>query len=176
MAIYTRTGDDGFTLDPDGQRIGKDDVRIEAGGTVDELNAHIGLCVSAADETAQAQVRDALAPVRKELFTVGALVASAGSGHPGTIDETAVGRMERQIDDVSRRLGQLKHFIIPGGCELACRLHVARTVCRRAECALVAAGRTTECPTVVLRYVNRLSDLLFALARLANKDAGISDP
>jgi len=163
MKLYTKTGDEGSTLHPDG-KLRKTDPRVAANGTVDELNACLGLCIQGA--AGMQDVREALVPLQVELFAVGALLAGSESG---ALDDAAVGRMETQIDAAWEQLPELTHFIVPGGCELACRLHVARTVCRRAERTIVAvcdAGHTVA--PIVLRYINRLGDLLFALARLAN--------
>jgi len=175
MKIYTKAGDDGFTHRADGRRVRKCDALIEAVGAVDELHAHIGLCEQAASGGA---VAEALSAVQEELFAVSALLAQASSGGKPVVAlaPAAVERMEAAIDEIWSELGELKHFILPGGCELACRLHVARTVCRRAERAVAAAvERETRIPKIVFVYLNRLSDLLFALARKANQDAGVED-
>jgi len=178
MKVYTRTGDDGCTNGPDGRRVGKNDPGVVAVGDVDELNSHLGLCAaSAGGSDAQVSVVQALAPIQAELFAVGATLAAARGEGPfeALLDDSAVGRMEQQIDAAIDRLGQLRHFVIPCGCELACRLHVARTVCRRAERAVAAYADTAAVPAVVLRYLNRLGDLLFVLARLANRQAGVAE-
>ena len=175
MKIYTRTGDDGFTHRANGHRVRKSDALMEAIGAVDELHAHIGLCEQAASGTA---IGEAMSAVQEDLFTVGAMLAWASGGEEPkvTLGPSAVEQMEAAIDDIWAELGELKHFILPGGCELACRLHVARTVCRRAERAVVAAvERETRIPKIVFAYLNRLGDLLFALARKANRDGGIED-
>jgi cob(I)alamin adenosyltransferase len=180
MAIYTKTGDDGFTQWPGGRRFRKNEPPLEALGCLDELNAHLGWCLQAAARTdaAQREIADALAPLQSELLTIGAtLVAQGAEDRPASrLGESAVTRMEKQIDSAWAKTGELTHFILPGGCELACRLHVARTVCRRAERAMVAlAEKGAPPPAPVLGYLNRLSDLLFALARLANRNAGVSE-
>jgi len=179
MAIYTRTGDGGNTALPAGGCVRKSDVRIAAVGTIDELNSHLGLCIqaaSAAEATkggSQAEVVDALGPLQAELMAAGALVAGSAESR---LDESAVARMEGQIDQAWGKLPRLTHFIMPGGCELACRLHVARAVCRRAEREIVSAA-DQKCPVgpEVIRYFNRLGDLLFAMARLANFNAGVKE-
>ena len=175
MKLYTGGGDDGFTVRADGRRVAKCDPQCDAVGTIDELSAHVGLCLSAAGAAGQGEIGEALAGVQAELLTIGAAVA-AGAAAKGGIENTAVTRLERSIDRFWDRLPPLEHFILPGGCEAACRLHVARTVCRRAErgvAALVQGG--TAVPASVLRYLNRLSDLLFALARAANAAAGTEE-
>jgi len=174
MKTYTKAGDDGRTDRPGGKRTVKWDPRIEAVGAVDELNCSIGWALAATDE-ADAQIVSALAVVQAELFAVGAIVAGAGSGSAGDVklDAASIERMEQLIDAVTGRLPKLSHFVIPAGCELACRLHVARSLCRRAERAVArAADSEAQVPAVILKYVNRLSDLLFVLARLANAEKG----
>ena len=174
MKIYTRSGDDGSTQRPGGQRARKADPIIAAVGEIDELNSHVGLCIQACGR--QDQTAEALRAVQPELLAAGALVAAGRGEAKGPPDDAAVRRIERQIDAMAAKLPELKNFIIPGGCELACRLHVARCVCRRAERAVVAAVDSgAAVPGVVIRYLNRLSDLLFALARAANAEAGTDD-
>jgi cob(I)alamin adenosyltransferase len=174
--VYIKVGDEGFTFRPGGQRVPKSDPAVEAVGTIDELNAHLGLCLAGAGELAP--VREAIAPVQSGLLTVGALLAAAGTQERPSVnlDETAVAGMERQIDRMTAKLPELTHFILPAGCELACRLHVARTVCRRAERRAVALAEAgAPVPPEVLRYLNRLSDLLFTAARCADQAAGQAD-
>ena len=178
MKLYTRKGDDGSTARPGGQRVRKSDAHCEAAGTIDELGAHLGRCVQLAGGGGQEEVLDALAPAQSELFAGGSALAAAGTGaKPGTaLDAGATARLEQCIDKAMEDLPALKTFILPGGCELACELHVARTVCRRAERRLVALADTgTQVPPELLKYINRLSDLLFALARTANAAAGIEE-
>jgi len=173
MALYTRRGDNGHT-DVPGDRVRKDAPLPSALGALDELNASVGLCLSEADRISHVYIRDSLAPVRSELLTAGADLAVGAA--PGRLAQSSVDRIERDIDAVCDDLPELKHFILPGGSELAARLHVARVVARRAERALVAAvAPAPGADDVLLRYVNRLGDLLFALARLANRDAGDPD-
>jgi cob(I)alamin adenosyltransferase len=192
MKIYTKRGDRGDT-DPglprrrpgkpgDGRRVRKSDVRVAALGEVDELNAHIGLCLAACSAAGNGEVAEALRPVQGELCAIAAKLGASPAGGDLKPDEAAPARMERQIDAAWAELPNLAHFILPEGCELACRLHVARTVCRRAERAIVALADsgasdndTRKVPPEVFRYVNRLSDLLFALARLANRHAGVGE-
>jgi cob(I)alamin adenosyltransferase len=178
MSLYTKTGDDGTTGRPGGRRVRKSDPLVKANGAVDELNAHVGLCIAEARSDGADQVADALAPVQPELLTVGVLLAAVGAGEPAgvSLDAAPVERMERLVGDILAALPPLASFILPGGTQLACRLHVARTVCRRAERVVVAAADTpADVPAIVLKYLNRLSDALFALARLANHHAGQED-
>ncbi len=178
MTIYTRKGDEGYTSGPGGQRIPKRDPRLSLLGSVDELNSNIGWCLAAAADEPQAEVREGLEPLQPELLVIGAMLAATGTDEKpnGALDETPVERMERQIDSAWEKMPELTHFIIPGGCELGCRLHVARTVCRRTERALARAAEIeTRYPPAVFKYLNRLGDLLFALARLANHCAGCQD-
>jgi len=189
MSLYTRTGDKGFTQlpGPDGSgglRLRKDDVRLAAVGGLDELNSALGLAQSEAVRVEHLGIRETLDGTQQELLAMGAVIATAMVGGPATteVKQSWVDRMERQIDELAGQLPPLSHFIVPGGCELACRLHVARCVARRAERAVVsavsAAGVSNQFDTpvaVMLRYLNRLSDLLFVLARKANEDAGCGD-
>jgi cob(I)alamin adenosyltransferase len=175
MKIYTRTGDDGSTGLIGGNRVQKDDAAIECYGTVDELNAMLGLAAVAADEDA----RGLLQHVQAELFTIGSHLATpAGAKQAAslpTLDETWIARLEQQIDAAESTLAPLRNFILPGGSEFASRMHVARAVCRRAERLLVAAARERSCDPVILTYFNRLSDWLFVQARRANHIAGVAD-
>jgi len=174
MRIYTGAGDDGCTDRPDGQRLAKSDARVAASGEIDELNAHLGSCLATCGKAEDQTVRDVLSRVQQELCALGAEVAGAAkAGSTTRPDDALVRRLEREIDQIWRALPVLEHFLLPGGCQLASRLHIARTVCRRAERAVVAARQAgaTISPEG-LKYLNRLGDLLFALARKANHDAG----
>ena len=174
--IYTRTGDDGTTGLGDGTRLSKHDLRIEAYGTVDELSSQLGVVLaSGADELGT--LEEPLRAVQNDLFDVGAdLCVPGASGERLRIRPSYVLALEQVIDRYNERLAPLTSFVLPGGRPLAARLHVARTVCRRAErlvselLAREGAGVNPE----VLRYLNRLSDLLFVLARVAN-DEGRAD-
>lgn len=175
MTIYTKTGDEGFTRRATEQRVRKNDPVIEASGAIDELNSLLGWCLRAAGDVKAGAICEALEPVQHELLAAGALLAAAGAPTkpPVAISMDAIARMERQIDAAWAQMPELTQFILPGGCELACRLHLARTVCRRAERRLAAAiAAETRTPPIIMKYLNRLSDLLFALARLANHQAG----
>lgn len=178
--IYTRTGDDGTTGLASGQRVRKDDPRVEAYGTVDEANAHLGVAVTLCTPS-QAPIREVLAAIQHDLFDLGADLATplAPGEKPGErlrIVPAQTARLERQIDTFNAPLAPLNSFVLPGGTPLSSALHVARTVVRRAErlaVALVAQQPQSTSPETV-RYLNRLSDLLFVLARSAN-DGGAAD-
>lgn len=164
--IYTRSGDTGETSLGDGARVSKLDVRIAAYGTVDELNAAIGLVLAA---ECPAEIREVLVRVQNELFDLGAdLSVPMEKGGRLRATQEQVNALEGDCDRFNATLPELKSFVLPAGDEAAARLHVARTICRRAEReALVASGVYSVNP-VALIYLNRLSDLLFILARAAN--------
>lgn len=176
MSIYTKTGDDGRTGLLAGGRVGKDDPRIEAYGTVDELNALLGVArASGVDHVADSL----LARVQDELFVVGSALADP---NPGGRFHNVVGpeyadRLERDIDTLEADLAPLTQFILPGGSTGAAQLHLARTVCRRAERRVVALQREhgQAVPEPLIVYLNRLSDFLFVLARAVNHRAGVRD-
>ncbi|MFI5381167.1 MAG: cob(I)yrinic acid a,c-diamide adenosyltransferase [Tepidisphaerales bacterium] len=175
MKLYTRTGDDGTTGIFGGERTRKSDPRLDCCGTVDELNAQIGLAAAVAGPTLLNDLR----MVQNELFVVGAQLAtpseSPATQHLPALDEASVGRLEMQIDAAEAQLVPLRDFILPGGCELAARLHVARTVCRRAERLAVGFALDRPIHPLIVPYLNRLGDWLFAMARLANHLAGVED-
>ncbi len=168
---HTSGGDGGDTSRLGGQRVRKNHPLVAANGDIDELNAHLGLCL-AGTGTQTDTVAEALARVQTDLLTVGAMIASE-SPPPITIGDEDIARLEREIAHVNEQLPPLDKLIIPGGTELARRLHVARCVCRRAERAMVTAADANLTVSPKARvYLNRLSDLLFELARLANHAAG----
>jgi cob(I)alamin adenosyltransferase len=167
--IYTRTGDDGTTGLGDGTRLGKDDLRVEAMGSVDELNSAIGRVLAG---EVPAGVRECLERVQHDLFELGAELCLPGVTK---IDDAQVTRLERELDAFNADLPALKEFILPGGSMAAADAHVARTVCRRAERRLVALGRGEAGGGAGRRYVNRLSDLLFVISRVINRAAGRPD-
>ncbi len=176
MKLYTKRGDAGTTGLFGGQIVDKDATRIEAYGTVDELNAAIGWCLCGAGGGGTHEV---LLAVQHRLFAVGAELATPpGADTGGSIPHTTeaeVTQIERWIDAASERVEPLRAFILPGGSELSGRLHLARTVCRRAERRCVTLSKAEKVPDTVLVWLNRLSDLLFALARVANAEAGVGD-
>jgi cob(I)alamin adenosyltransferase len=172
--IYTRGGDAGETSLGDGSRVSKLDCRIASFGTVDELNSHIGV-VLAGD--LPDVFRAVLARVQNELFDVGAdLSVPWGIADRLRVTQALVDALEADCDRLNAELPELRSFILPGGTETAARLHVARTVCRRAEREVIAAAEDVEVNPLVLPYLNRLSDLLFILARAANAHAGHDEP
>ncbi len=175
MKIYTKTGDAGQTGLFAGPRVSKNHPRIEAYGTVDELNAAIGL---ARTFGAPAELDQLLETIQHGLFAVGAELATENPQAHGTalIDEPAIADLETAIDVNDAKLPPLKQFILPTGSQLAASLHVSRGICRRAERCLVTLQESEpELSLVTLRYLNRLGDLLFVLARVANAVAGIAD-
>ncbi len=163
--IYTKTGDGGETSLFGGARVGKDAIRIEAYGTVDELNSSLGYCRSL---KLPAAVDRVLGAIQDDLFLLGAILASPGGG-VGRIEQADVERLEKAIDRFDAALPPLRNFILPGGHPSAAMLHVARTVCRRAERLVVRAARSERIDPLVIVYLNRLSDLLFILARTTNR-------
>jgi len=170
--IYTRGGDRGETSLGDGSRVPKLDPRIRAYGAVDELNATLGL-VLATD--APDGLRALLERVQNQLFDLGAdLSVPWGVEGRLRVEQSQIGGLERACDEWNEGLPELKSFVLPGGTELAARLHVARTVCRRVEREALAAAQDVELNPLALVYLNRLSDLLFILARAAN--AGGDEP
>jgi len=180
LKIYTRTGDGGETGLFGGGRTPKDSPRVAAYGEVDELNAALGLAQALAPE----QFADALLQsIQRDLFTIGAELATpdpdklhkALSRSGAAIGESDIAALEDAIDGHESRLEPLKNFILPGGTPKAAALHLGRTVCRRAERAVVALARHEHTNPAILRYLNRLSDLLFVLARAANAHAGRPD-
>jgi cob(I)alamin adenosyltransferase len=167
--IYTRTGDDGTTGLADGSRVPKDAPRIDAIGAIDELNSALGvLLVEDVPET----VRACLENVQHDLFDAGGELSVPGHG---IMTEAHSQRLEDALDAFNAGLPPLKDFILPGGSRPASLAHVARTVCRRAERALVTLGKTDVVAAPLLHYLNRLSDLLFVLARALNRHAGHND-
>jgi cob(I)alamin adenosyltransferase len=177
MKIYTKAGDDGSTGLIGGQRVRKSDARIDCVGVVDEMNAALGWCAAAA--TVEATQASQLRAIQNDLFVIGSHLALADGATAGAslpaLDESIVARLEMEIDAAEGELSPLRQFILPGGTESASRLHLARTVCRRAERRVVAFALDRPVPTVVLTYLNRLSDWLFVQARLANHRAGVAD-
>ena len=173
--IYTRGGDKGKTSLGDGKRVAKHDLRVAAYGSTDEANAAIGLarlhCSGALDEM--------LARLQNDLFDLGAdLCRPRGDEDEKPalrITAEQVVRLEGEIDAVNAKLGALKSFVLPGGTPAAAHLHLARTICRRAERRVVVITRISEVSPASVIFLNRLSDLLFAMARRANHDAGVPD-
>lgn len=174
MKLYTKRGDDGHTDLIGGARVPKHDLRVTAYGGVDELNATIGLALANCEMDA---VRSPLITVQGRLFDLGAQLATPPSAKaaPPRIKPAHIAELEQAIDDASEPLAPLRSFILPGGTDLAARLHLARTVCRRAERGVVELAQDQTLDPNATIYLNRLADLLFALARLANANAGVDD-
>jgi cob(I)alamin adenosyltransferase len=174
VKIYTRTGDLGETGLLGGVRVKKHNPRIEAYGTVDELNAVLGVVRAAHPSQRVDQI---LEHIQNELFTVGAELATPAPKevHSGRIEATHIERLEEMIDLCEGQLTPLKNFILPGGCPTAARLHYGRTVARRAERCVVELAESESVSPQIIVYLNRLSDLLFVLARFENARAGVPD-
>ncbi len=174
--IYTKAGDDGSTRLGGGQQVGKDHLRIETYGTVDELNSHLGLAVASGLESGLAA---SIQRIQNELFNLGSdlciLEEDKQEMPVPVIEPKHVTTLEQEIDRCSEETGPLTNFILPGGSPAAAHLHVARTVCRRAERLLVTLGKQETVNRCTLHYLNRLSDLLFAMARSENLRKGITD-
>ena len=175
MKIYTRTGDDGSTGLIGGRRVRKSELRIECYGTVDELNASLGLAAVVAPPALAARLRAA----QNDLFVLGSHLAVPTEGKPPVslpaLDESIPARLESEIDVAEAELSPLRSFILPGGGEAAARLHLCRTICRRAERLVVLLAAEQPVPSVVVRYLNRLSDWLFVQARWCNRQQGVED-
>lgn len=174
MKLYTKRGDDGHTDLIGGARVSKNHLRVSAYGAVDELNATIGLALADCEIDA---IKRGLITVQCRLFDLGADLATPSSERApaSRLNAQHVKELESQIDAASDRLEPLRNFILPGGTTLAARLHIARTVCRRAEREVVGLAEHEALDPLATVYLNRLADLLFALARLANAEAGVAD-
>lgn len=176
MKIYTKTGDRGETGLFGGARVSKASLRVSAYGDVDELNSVLGVVIA---HTSDAERSERLRQIQSDLFVLGAELAKnpdkqVDLGLP-LLTEADVQRLEQHIDELDAQLSPLKTFILPGGSIAAAFLHVARTTCRRAERAVVLLARSETVRDELVRYLNRLSDLLFTLARAANANAGVTD-
>lgn len=178
LKIYTKTGDAGDTGLFGGGRVPKDHPRVSAYGAIDELNAFIGMARSV---EMMPRIDEVLTPVQRDLFSLGAMLATPDLEKmkeqlaKARISDARIAQLEQAIDDGETELEPLKAFILPGGTPKAAALHVARTVCRRAEREVITLQRETEVPQIVVVYLNRLSDLLFVLARVANHRAGAGE-
>lgn len=176
--IYTRTGDKGITSLVGGKRVSKSDPRLDAYGTIDELNSFIGLMLSVMDEE-KAESRENIQWIQKKLFNIGGCLATdtASFELPDSCKVLAddVERMEKMIDAAQEGLPEQRSFILPGGTQAASYAHVARTVCRRAERLIIALPDDAKAPSELLQYINRLSDYLFVLARRINFFAGVNE-
>ncbi|EOZ95723.1 ATP:Cob(I)alamin adenosyltransferase [Indibacter alkaliphilus LW1] len=175
MKIYTKTGDTGKTSLLGGKRVSKADLRIDAYGTVDELNSYIGLL---RDQEINQKREALLKEVQDRLFTIGATLAT----EPGKqnvkrpdLHEEDLELLEREIDNMESQLPALKHFILPGGHQVVSFCHIARTVCRRTERCVIDLMQIEEVDEIIVKYLNRLSDYLFVLGRLISQDLGVEE-
>lgn len=177
--VYTRRGDTGDTALAGGQRVPKDSLRIEAYGTVDELNSFLGIARASAQETASTRPLAAiLLRVQHELFNLGSILATLPEDvHPkqARITEAEVTQLETEMDRMNEDLPPLRSFVLPGGSRLNAELHICRTVCRRAERICVALARGDSIPSEAVRYLNRLSDALFVWSRWASHITGAAE-
>jgi len=181
--VYTRGGDGGQTSLAGGQRVSKDALRIEAYGTVDELNAWVGLARATVHEVAArhapvAGLAAILLRVQHELFNLGSILATLPEDqHPrqARVTDVEIERLEREIDRMNEPLPRLRSFVLPGDSRLNAELHVCRTVCRRAERLLVALARQESIPPEAVRYLNRLSDALFVWCRWVSDASGVAE-
>ncbi len=181
--VYTRTGDQGETGLAGGQRIPKDALRIEAYGTLDELNAFIGMARDTAEELtanypALGELDGILKRVQHELFNAGSILATLPEDvHPrqARVTDAEIAQLEAEIDRMNENLPALRSFVLPGGCRLNAELHVCRTVCRRAERICVTLAREEPADGVIVRYLNRLSDALFVWSRWASHTLGVRE-
>lgn len=175
--IYTKTGDEGMTGLAGGQRVPKDSLRVETYGTVDELNSQIGVALATG---LCDRLTVELPLIQNELFDLGsdlATPAASQARHPvPTVEPRHIEKVERLIDELNEVVGPLANFLLPGGSPGAAQLHVARTICRRAERAATALAREEEIGPTVLPYLNRLSDALFVMARFENHERSVSEP
>ena len=182
MKIYTKTGDTGTTALIGGTRVDKHNLRIECYGTTDELNSHIGLI---RDQDIDAHYAELLIAVQKNLFTIGALLATdpekamlkSGKKRVNitTVSEKDVQQLEQEIDTMNQELEPMTHFILPGGHQTVSFCHIARCVCRRAERLVTALQALSAVDPIIMVYLNRLSDYLFVLARKLSKDVGAEE-
>lgn len=175
--LYTRTGDDGTTRLGGGQKVSKSSLRLECYGTVDELNSQIGLVVALGPDP---EIAQSLVRIQNELFDLGSdlcfLEEDKAKWNIPQPREDQIETLEREIDGFQSRTGPLANFILPGGSRAASALHVARTVCRRLERLCVHLDATESVNPLALRYINRLSDWLFAAPRFENQQRGIAEP
>ncbi|SFF23988.1 cob(I)yrinic acid a,c-diamide adenosyltransferase [Thermoflexibacter ruber] len=175
MKIYTKTGDKGDTSLVYGTRVRKNDMRIDSYGTVDELNAYIGLL---RDQAVNELRKDILKEIQDRLFTIGASLATEPNKDRKKIPdlyETDVELLEKEMDKMDAALPELRHFVLPGGHESVSFCHVARTVCRRAERICVALSREVEVDDLIIKYLNRLSDYLFVLSRKMAQELNVEE-
>jgi len=176
MKIYTRGGDTGETSLFGGERVRKSAPRVSAYGEVDELNSVVGV---ARAEISHGDLRAKLETIQSSLFDLGGELATPGAARAKAgprVAEADVAELEGWIDALEAELEPLRNFVLPGGSRAASLLHLARTVCRRAERAVIALAEREQIEAVLIRYLNRLSDLLFVMARVENRRAGVAEP
>ncbi|RDY23118.1 cob(I)yrinic acid a,c-diamide adenosyltransferase [Romboutsia maritimum] len=162
MKIYTKTGDKGQTSLYDGSRIDKDSLRVECYGTIDELNSYIGLCMNYAKELD----KNVLFEIQKKLFNVSGELATKKEGKfNNKVTEEDIKKLENIIDEYTNKTEDVNAFIVPGTSIIAANLHVARTICRRAERRIISLSKIEDINLNIIKYVNRLSDVLYAIAR-----------
>ncbi len=176
IKIYTKTGDDGTTGLVGGTRILKYDIRLEAYGTVDELNSNIGIIRTF---NVSPEISELLTEIQNKLFNIGSRLASDEKGDEFTaqlsVKDEYIAVLEKAIDKFEVELPALSQFILPGGCGAAAQCHVSRTVCRRAERRILELAAHTKVQPEIIKYLNRLSDFLFVLARKINQDEGVKE-
>ena len=176
--VYTRTGDAGETGLAGGQRVAKDSLRIEAYGTVDELDSFLGMARATAQKLGLKEFCGILLRVQHELFNLGSILATRPEDvHPrqARVTDREIARLELEMDKMNEGLPELRSFVLPGGCRLNAELHVCRTVCRRAERRLVSLARLEQVPAEAVKYLNRLSDALFVWSRWSSAQAGAAE-
>ncbi|MFO8069811.1 MAG: cob(I)yrinic acid a,c-diamide adenosyltransferase [Alkalibacterium sp.] len=174
MKIYTGRGDYGNTNLIGGGTIKKTDKRVEAYGSVDELNAHVGLLLSLINEewsVSRNYIRDSLSRIQHQLFDIGSILADKENKMEMNFESSEIKKIEEEIDEITQVLSEIKYFILPGGTKQASQAHVARTVTRRVERTMLSLHDVEPLPKEILIYVNRLSDYFFVLARYLNKIA-----
>lgn len=174
MKIYTKTGDDGTTGLFGGHRVSKDNARIEAYGTIDELNANIGYLKST---LTSAEFDGFLQTIQSKLFTIGSQLATIDEAKLSVkpIGNDDIDRIEKEIDSLNSMTDPLRNFILPGGCQSSSYCHIVRTVCRRAERRVVTLNQQSQVSYEIMHFLNRLSDYFFVLARVLNKQEGRAD-
>ncbi|MGL6106226.1 cob(I)yrinic acid a,c-diamide adenosyltransferase [Romboutsia sp.] len=167
MKIYTKTGDKGQTSLYDGSRIDKDDIRVESYGTLDELNSYIGLCTHYSEN----EDKKILKNIQLKLFSVSGELATKKEGlYKNGVSEDDIKNLETIIDDYIKKIDKVDAFIVPGSSLLSANLHVARTICRRAERRIFTLSKVDNVSPLLLKYINRLSDLIYAIARYNEKE------
>lgn len=174
MRLYTKSGDKGQTS-VIGGRVSKDDVRVEAYGTIDEANSFVGKAVSEMDRDLFKDILEDLEKIQHELFDCGSDLANITNKREYKLTEEAVTYLENKIDELIEEAPELERFILPGGSDASASIHIARTVTRRAERLIVSLMKEEEIPEVALKYVNRLSDYFFAVARVINARLQVPD-